>query len=228
MPKWLRILLAIAVVLAVVVAIGGYAVWRGVQYVPEFYQQAVDVEPTHQQADCDAVLKKATALASDLKRSRPWQATFSESEINGWLAVDLVKNYAGCLPASIRDPRVTIAPDRVTVACRYREGRINTVLWLSLDVYLEAPNVVALRVRKARAGALPLPLDDVLKQIGQATGRLHWRIEWQQADGDPVAVVTIPPHGKDQKAVELTEIRLDQGEIHLAGTAQPLPSDPSK
>jgi hypothetical protein len=208
-------------VLLLLAAIAAVAFYRAAQYVPEFYQQAVAVEPAMQQAASEGMIKRATDLASDVQKPGAWQATFTAAEINGWLAVDLVKNHADLLPGTISDPRVAITPDAVTIACRYREGRINTVLSLAVDAYLEGPNVVALRVRKVRAGALPLPLDDVLKQIARSTERLEWRIEWRQASGDPVALVSIPsPRDKHRRVVQLETLRLGNGEIHVAGTTK--------
>jgi hypothetical protein len=220
--KWLKaVVWSIAGVL-LLVGVGAMTLYRAAQHVPEFYQQAVEVEPAKQQVASQVMIKRATELASDVQKPGRWQATFTAAEVNGWLAVDLVKNHPGSLPGTITDPRVAITPQGITAACRYRDGRINAVLSLSVDAYLEGPNVVALRVRKARAGALPLPLDDVLKQIARATDRLEWRIEWRQADGDPVALVTIPsPRDKRRRVVELDTLRLADGEIQVAGTTRP-------
>ena len=221
MRRWLKIAVWTVAGLLLLAGIGAVAFYRAAHYVPEFYQQAVEVEPVQQQAASEVMIKRATDLASDVQKSGPWQATFTAAEVNGWLAVDLVKNHAGMLPGTISDPRVAITPEAVDVACRYRDGRINTVLSLSVDVYLEGPNVVAVRVRRARAGALPLPLDDVLKQIARATDRLEWRIEWRQADGDPVALVSIPPpRDKHRRVMQLETLRLGNCEIHVAGTTK--------
>jgi hypothetical protein len=220
--RWLRIVAWSVAGLLLLVGVAAVAFYRASQHVPEFYQKAVEVEPAKQQAASQVMIKRATDLASDVQKSGRWQATFTEDEVNGWLAVDLVKNHPGALPGTISNPRVAITPQGITAACRYRDGRINAVLSLSVDAYLEGPNVVALRVRRARAGALPLPLDDVLKQIARATDRLEWRIEWRQADGDPVALVTIPPpRDKRRRVVELDTLRLGDGEIQVAGTTRP-------
>jgi hypothetical protein len=220
--RWLRIVLWTVAVVVLLAGVAAVALYRAAGHVPEFYQQAFNVEPAQQQAASEVMIKRATDLASDVQKSGSWQATFTAAEVNGWLAVDLVRNHAGMLPGTISDPRVDITPDAVTVACRYRDGRINTVLSLSVDVYLEGPNVVAVRVRRARAGALPLPLDDVLKQIARATDRLEWRIDWRQADGDPVALVSIPPpRDKHRRVMQLETLRLGNGEIHVAGTTRP-------
>ncbi len=221
MRRWLKIAVWTVAALLLLAGIATVALYRAAGHVPEFYQQAVEVAPAKQRAASEVMIRRATDLASDVQRSGAWQATFTAEEINGWLAVDLVKNHADLLPGTISDPRVAITPDAITVACRYREGRIDTVLSLSVDAYLEGPNVVALRVRKARAGALPLPLDNVLTQISRSTERLEWRIDWRQASGDPVALVSIPsPRDKHRRVVRLETLRLGNGEIHVAGVTR--------
>jgi hypothetical protein len=160
-----------------------------------------------------------TALASSVnKRKAGWKAVFTQEQINGWLAVDMVRNHPDLLPPAMRDPRVVIHPGQMMVACRYRGDVIETVLSLTLDAYLLKENKIAIRCRKARAGAVPLPLGTVLGQISAAAKNLKWNIEWQQADGDPVAVVTIPAEADEgDKAVVLETLRLAEGEIQIAG-----------
>ena len=55
-----------------------------------------------------------------------WQALFTAEQINGWMAVDLARNFPNTLPPGVVDPRVDIRPEGVTVACRYLEGAVAT------------------------------------------------------------------------------------------------------
>ena len=194
-------------------------VWRASQQVPEFYRQVIRGDAAAQAEASHEMIHRATALASDLEQEGRWQATFSAEQLNGWLAVDLVENHPGQLPSAVSDPRVAIEPDRLSLACRFRQGRFNTVLSLALDAYLAEPNVVAVRIRTARAGSLPMPLEGVVTQISEAVQRAGLRIQWRQADGDPVAMISIPPQSNAQgKRVEIDTFRLGQGEVHVAGT----------
>lgn len=221
MRKWLRIVLVSAVGLLLVAAAGLFVVWRASRQVPEFYQEAIHGDPEVQAEASDAMLQRATTLASDLKQEGRWEASFTADQINGWLAVDLVKNHSGQLPPSVSDPRVAIEPDRLTVACRFHEGAVDSVLSLSVDVYLPEPNVVAVRIHQARAGALPLPLDSVLDRISEAARRSDLRIKWRQADGDPVAFISLPPpRGPADDLVEIDTLRLGDGEVYVAGTTE--------
>lgn len=202
----------------VAVGAGGLALYQALRHTPEFYRQALAIEVAAHQVASDQMLQRATALASDVNKPGRWQAVFTAGQINGYLAVQLPKDHPGLLPAGFRDPRVAITPDHVALACRYEDARVACVLSLTVDVYLAGPNVIALRIRRARAGAIPLPLDDVLRQISRATERLAWRVEWRQAEGDPVAQIHIPvSRGKDRKQIQIDTLRLGEGEIYVSG-----------
>jgi len=193
-------------------------VWKMSQQVPEFYVQALEVDPAKQEEASDQMLERATALASDVRQEGRWKALFTAEQINGWLAVDMVKNHPDLLPRSVGDPRVAIEPDKVTVACRFQRGQIDTVLSLTADVYLSEPNVAALRIRKARAGMLPLPLEKVLERISEAANRLNLDIRRRQAEGDPVILISIPQQIEGGRLVRVESLRLGEAEIYLSGS----------
>ena len=208
------------VVLLAIVA-GIYALYRASQHVPEFYRQALQADRAAQSKASDRMIQHATALANDVRKEGRWEAVFTAEEINGWLAVDLVKNHPGALPASIRDPRVVIEPEQVMVACRFEEGKISGVVMLAVEPYLQEPNVLALRIRKARAGLLPLPLNDFLDLATKAAARAEIDLHWRQADGDPVAIFRIPPpRDVKNRVVSIDTIRLSAGQISLAGSTE--------
>ena len=220
MRKWL---LAAAAVLAVLLLVAGGVFWfayRASQQVPEFYQRAMAVDPAVYETGSDQMLQRTTTLVSDAKKPGRWQTLFTEEQINGWLAVDLVKNHANALPSTVSDPRVRIEPDRVTFACRVQQGRWRSVLSLMIDVYLSAPDTVALRFRKARAGAMPLPLDTLLNHASEAARRARWRVNWSQADGDPVALIRLEPVDKPRATIEIDTLSLREREVYVAGTTK--------
>ncbi len=219
MRKWLLVL---GVPVAGLVAIGLIAI--GLLYLasrkaPDFYEQALVADRKEAEKASDELLERATALASDLEKEGQWEASFSDAQINGWLAVDLERNHPEALPKSISDPRVAITAEALTLAAGFDRGEVKSVLSLTVGVYVPQPNVIALRIRKARAGLLPLPLDSVLQRVSEAASQLNLAVEWRQEEGDPVALVSFPaPRNNENKLVQVEELELGDGVVHLSGT----------
>ena len=223
MRKKLRIAAVIGLSLLVLAAVGLFVLHMASQQVPAFYRQAMAMEPAVQRQASDQMLQQATALASDLQKEGRWQALFTAEQINGWLAVDLVENHPKALPKTVRDPRVAVSRDRVTLACRFRRGSFSSVLSLTMEPCLPEPNVLALRICKARAGLLPVPLGEILDRISKAAGEANLHVRWRQVDGDPVVFITIPPpRNQEKRGVRIEELRADPQGIFLAGSTESL------
>lgn len=199
--------------------LAGLAIYRASQAMPEFYLQALEADDQVQEQASDEMVQRATALASDVKKQGDWKAVFTAQQINGWLAVDMVENHPDLLPSSLSDPRVAIDPERLQVAFRAKRGQWKGVVSLAVDVYLAKPNVVALRIRGARAGLLPIPLRTVLDKITEKVDELDLQVQWLTVDGDPVAEMTLPPpRDADDKEVRIETLELGEGKIYLAGS----------
>ncbi len=209
------VVVASLLLLAVVVLL---ALWRASQSVPEFYANLLNSDPAEQRGASDMMIQKATLLTGDVQKSGRWEALFTEQEINGWLAVDLAENHQQSLPQTISDPRVAVESGGLQIACRTQRFGVETIVSVAFDVYLAEPGVLGIRVRRARAGAVPLPLANVLEQIRDLGDRQGFLIRWQQIEGDPVALVRINPVVKGDKPVVIDTLELAQGEIYVSGT----------
>jgi hypothetical protein len=219
--KWLWIAAAIAGGVVVLAAVVAFVLYRASQHVPEFYQHALEVEPVAQKQASDEMIETANHLVNDAKQKDHWEALFTDQQINGWLAVELGKNHPDALPPEIRDPRVSIEPEQVIVAFRLVRGDWNTVVSLALEPYVPEPNVLAVRIRKARAGALPLPLERINEAVARAALQMDLHLEWRQASGDPVALLSSPPPREDKdKFTQIEAVRLGTGEIYVSGTTR--------
>lgn len=217
--KWLTIVAVLATIVVVVLGVSMFSVYEATQRVPEFYHRAVSRPPEAEEEARDAFVAQAAALVSDLERSGPWQSLFTAEQINAWLALELARHYPGMLVGELHDPRIVIKKREATLACRYESGELAAVLSLEFDVYLHEPNVLAVRIRGARAGALPVPLAQVLDAINHAAAQLGLRIEWHKAHGDPVALVNFAEQGSSFGRFRLETVELHDGEVFLAGTA---------
>src|SRR5687767_2691292 len=96
------------------------AVYRASQQVPDFYREAITADTQRQAAASKEMLRTATALVNNAQHEGEWEAEFTEEQINGWLAVDLVENHGQALPPEVQDPRVSIRPDGAKIGWRWR------------------------------------------------------------------------------------------------------------
>jgi hypothetical protein len=222
-----KIVAVLAGVITIVTGVSLFSIYKASQHVPEFYREALGVDSEIQEPARDEFVAQATALASDLHRRGQWQTVFTADQINAWLALELATNYPDLLPTDLQDPRISIREQEATIACRYQTGQVSTVLSLTVDVYLHEPNVLALRIRRARAGALPVPLAQVLDGISHAARELNLRLEWRKTQGDPVALITFaPPRSSHGNALTLQTVELRDGELFVSGTIGPEGSAP--
>ena len=93
------------------------------------------------------------------------------------------------------------------------------MLSLTVQPYSPEPDVIALRIIRARAGAVPIPLDRVLSQLSKTADAMRLHVEWRQTGGEPVALLSLP-NEDDELVVRIETLRLDEGEIFLAGTTE--------
>jgi len=219
--KWLLIAASLALALLLAVGVGAYILYRVSQQVPEFYREALQAAPKAREEASHEMVQQVTALASDTQKDGQWEAVFTAEQINGWLAVDMVRNHPDLLPSSVKDPRVTIEPDEIRIACQVDRGNWTGVVSVAVDVYLAEANVVAVRIREARAGSLPLPLQGILDQISQEAAQTDLQIRWRQAEGDPVLEVTVPPpRDKNDKRVRIERLQLGEGKVYVSGSTE--------
>jgi hypothetical protein len=218
--KPLRLVLWIGGALLLLVAAALFVGYRAAGRVPEWYQRAADtVEPARQRKASDEMERRVTDLASGVESTGKWKVLFTAEQVNGWLAVALKEKHSDLLPPDLTDPRVAIEPDGITIGGRFRRASIDSVVSLKVDVFLAEPNVIAARIRNARAGALPWPLGRVLDVISKAARENEVPLHWSQTDGDPVALITIPPVNK-KKRVRIEALQLGNGELFVSGVTE--------
>ena len=209
---------------ATLVAVGmALYAWRASQHVPEFYVQALAKPAAEPAKAAYKFEQQVLELKNDVRREGEWQATFSAEEINGWLANDLPVKFPNALPSAVSDPRVAISPQMIQVACKYSDGRISSVISLgALPKLTSEANVLAIRIRQVRAGALPIPVANFFEQISEHSAKSGVPLRWGEEDGDPVAYVTLPmnhPELKD-KLLRVETIELQDGALVVAGTTE--------
>lgn len=230
MPKYVRILLVILAVLVLLGAGGATFLYHAAQHEPEFYRQAMTIQPEVQEEAGDELEQSVFELRNETRAPGRWEAIFTDEQINGWLAVDLPKKFASILPPGVESPRVSVHDGLVHIAARYKDKLVESVVSLALEINLtEEPNTVAVTIRRVRAGALPVPIRQFLDRVTAQARRGDIELRWSQMDGDPVALVKIPSQHENyvHHAIFVETIELRDGEIYLAGrTSDPRSSRP--
>jgi hypothetical protein len=225
--RWGLILVTLCTVATLVGVVTLVIVYRSLKQVPDYYQQALKVEPELQERAGDELEKRVLQLHNEVHHSGRWEAVFTAEEINGWLAVDLPEKFPDAVPAEVQDPRVAIEQGKLLIACWHDSPQLKAVINLELEIHLmDEPNVIAVRVSQARAGLIPLPLRNYLTLITDAARQADVSLKWTQVDDDPVALITIPRNHEDylHGEIRIESLSLDDGQLYLSGTTDSEPS----
>lgn len=221
--RWKRVAGIAAIMLLLALALTAGLVYRAAQHVPEFYVQALERDPVVDRKQGDELERRVLDLHNQVQAGGEWEALFTEDQINGWLAVDLTEKFPNVLPSAVHEPRMIITPDEVKLACRYKTSQIDTVISLAATISMtDEPNVLAVRIHRARAGALPIPLAQFLDEITHAAHKGDIDVRWLQSEGDPVALVRLPTENMDlpDRQLFLEQFELRAGEAWLAGRTE--------
>jgi len=207
----------VGMVLVTTALLGGY-VFQAVRQVHPFYQAALDIDHQTLANASQEMESRVAALYSDLQQQTKWQAVFSDTEVNGWLAVTLGEKYTDLLPEGVVSPRIAFTAGEVVAGFRYQDDHWDTVISVRAEAFLADADLLAVRLRGAHAGALPIPLSKIVKYVTTAAREQGWALRWTQQEGDPVAL--LPLEGVLSTASErrrLEVIELHDGELFLSG-----------
>jgi hypothetical protein len=228
MRRWIH---RIAIALTLLFVIGLIVSWWAVeqtQYVPEFYQRATKPQTAGSQRTRRPLTTEIRQVSAGEPGAGVWNADFSDDEINAWLIEELPTKFPRLLAKGASEPRIVIEDDRVLAAVRYKNRSFDIVISCELEVELtEQANMLALRVKDLKAGALPLPLSNFLKGISKEAAKGDIDIRWDVTDSGPVALVTVPsehPRYVDSPVI-VESVQLVERTLVLAGHAGPLAHD---
>ena len=207
------------VVVALIAAVTG-AVYNATQQVPEFYSQALEFQPTETEDSGEILEEQVFAFSNQVKKPRRWSLRLTDRQINSWLSKDMKEKFPDLLPKEIEEPRIAVQGKTLLVGCKYHGQSLDSILAVSLDCFLVEgePNVVGIQLHNVTAGSLPIPVGQLIDMIDEYAAKADIPLRWQQRDGDPVALVTIPSEGPEiEGEIQIDGLELKDGEIVLAG-----------
>lgn len=206
-------------VVVLIAAVTG-AVYNATQQVPDFYTAALEFEPAEASETGEILEEQVFAFSNQVKKPRRWSLRLTDRQINGWLASDLKEKFPGLLPETIEEPRVAVQGKTLLVGCKYKGQSLNSILAVSLDCFLVEgqPNVVGIQLHNVTAGSLPIPIGKLVDEINTFAEKANLPLRWQQRDGDPVALITVPSEGPEiEGVIRIDALELKDGEILLSG-----------
>ncbi|NND99679.1 MAG: hypothetical protein HKN47_20365 [Pirellulaceae bacterium] len=220
MRRWTKRIAVALVLFAVIGSLASYWAIQQTKYVPEFYSRASQRLPAQTIEASQRLQHGVEKLRNDAGQLGSWRASFSDAEINAWLVEELPKRFPRLLKRGVEDPRIVIEDGRVLVAARYKDRRFDTIVSFEVEAELtEQANMLALRLKNLRAGALPLPLSKFVKGITREAARGNIDVRWDMTETGPIALVTVP---RDDPRFVMTPViveslRLAEGDLILSG-----------
>lgn len=223
--KWVKRIMLLLLVLALVGAGTLFWVYKSLTYVPPRYEKLVraqTAEPARAAEESDRMVRRSMDFINALNREGRWETVFTQDEINGWLAVDLPGKHADELPKGVSRPRVLIEPAGITIFAKVEANPIDIIVALQLSPELLSPNILRIVLADARAGSLGLPLSKVKEMLAEGLVDSEFDVTWQHVDGQPAALITWTGKSDDKKGRRRTldRLALRDGRIYLSGTTK--------
>lgn len=212
--RWMRTLLCLLVVLSPIAA----AVVLAAQS-PKFYVERLkpgDLQTLEEQAN--QFLSRGSRLYNSIvSGSNVWNEKFDEAIINAWFAHDLRRNHQRSLPSGVSEPRVALEGDCLRVGFQWGIGSITTVVQVAVKTWVPQPNKLAVELRGARAGRLPLPTTYVRRLVESVAEKNGCEIRWKRNGANLVALIDLP----SSRGITLRRAEVSNGALSLSGQSTP-------
>ncbi len=224
--KWLRRL-----VLAAFIVIGGaaggiYLLLQMAKVEPDFYRAALQVDPQIQKKNGSEMETRILDLRNSVLIADAWSASFSETQINGWLAWDLQKKFPKLIPREVTDPQLVIEDQSVTIAFHCTAKPFRGVAIIEADIFLTGIlNQLGIRIKSIRSGMIPVPIAAFANQITAQAKKSGFDIQWKNEGSDTVAIIDLPDAmikpNDGGSYIELETLEIVKGRISIGGVTHP-------
>ncbi len=208
------------------VVLTAIAVWYAVntaQKVPDFYAQVLDVEPHYLEHGGDEFERNIALLNNAFRRTYPWKITFTQEQINGWLASDMPEKFPNLIPPEISDPRIVFTENEAKLAFKFSKQGITGIVVATADVFCtQKPNEIAVKLKQVKSGVVSLPIGPWLEKLTERFQIAGVDMIWSEENGEPVALITIPDEVARNglhRYVIVEAIDLRPGRLVIAGSS---------
>ena len=211
--------LAMILLLLLLVALG--VVYYFSQQQPDFYATALDRKPEESKALGSRMEQTVFDIYNSAVIPTTWQGEIVEDEINGWLTSELPEKFHELLPEYIKDPRVKLTKNKLTIACRCTYKDLKGIVVGDFDLFCtDQPNQVAVRIRGLNVGIVPLPVTQFADQITESLQKSGYQSSWTKLEGDPVLLVNVPDDHlviDDYYRIEVRSFDIEDKKILITG-----------
>ncbi|EDL59486.1 hypothetical protein [Gimesia maris] len=215
-----RYLLFFFLVLLFLTGIAAGLYWSSAQ-VPDFYQEALQeqMEPEVRQEEAKEFVQRSMQVVNKVRNHEPlWSQEFSEQQVNAWLAEELHQKYNKWVPDGVTDPRIRFEKNQVELGFHLSLSQWSGIISLKFKPWLMKENRLVLELEQARAGLLPIPIDEAITELIQEARKEGWFIEWGQSNGNDAIIVYLDR--RKPELPELTALAVETGLFRIAGKSE--------
>jgi len=214
--RWKRrilYLLCIGAVFGVVFS----SLYYSTQHVPDFYREALsDTNVTVKSAQ--EFQERTTQLLEHIEETPDWTESFTEQQINSWLAFEFPELDQDLVPQEVSQPRVRFQEGYILTACRYEGEDFSGVLSLKIRPRVTENHELVLELSSVKAGLVPIPLSRILQEATQEGDLQGWSLNLDQIDDE--AVLVISHESSKQDVPKLASIQVDEQQITIIGESR--------
>lgn len=153
-------------------------------------------------------------------RTETWGCEVSEAQLNCFFseAFNQLGEAEGLRKLGISKPCVALEDNRVRLGFRYGSGWFSTVISYDLEVWVvpREPNVIAVKILRARAGAIPISSQSILQQLSEFGRQQNYKVTLYRHEGNAVAVIELEPYQPHPWKI-LTALKVDHGKLSIQG-----------
>lgn len=193
------------------------AFYYSAHHVPDFYREALE-DTNVTVASAQEFQERTTVLLERMEESPDWTESFTEQQINSWLAYEFPRLDHDWVPQEVSQPRVRFEAGKILTACRYDGEDYSGVLSLEIRPRVTETRDLVLEVISAKAGILPIPLDRVLEELPEQNELQGFSMTVAKIDGRDA--LRISHDSGDNPSYELTKIEVEEEQITLSGKSR--------
>ena len=189
---------------------------------PEFYRRcAVPPGESRQTASNEFFVRDFVQFVTNFADGRGnWVHTFSQEQLNSFFEEDFVRfgDADHFRKVGITDPRIEFNDNQIRVGFRYGQGDLSTILSYDLNVWLakDDVNAIAIEIQRRRAGALPVPSQQLFQELTEFGRKHNIDISWYRHNGNPVAIIKFQTD-RQRPTAQLRSLEIVAGKVTLRG-----------